>query len=398
MPNYTRRLSNDLAASIRLDQLRQLQAQLGKLIQEANDLPRDEESGLDRSTHSSVSSSSKNVSSLERLARDASESSAPLKGDSHDVESGTSTLPASYKLRRRSQLAPVTYDDDTTQHNARGRTLSRVASTDTLPVTHRLKQTDDLSITHRNGVTSDATIISTSGSDSQRKPKRTYSPFWRSRSRSSEHSSSFRRNSLASRNRSSIFGTGKKDASSLLDSSCKSHPQLPTYDFLQKDDEEKGGGSLLPGAKWWHGVFLVSLISLTACMITLWAPYPIGARMPTEIIATMPWSNGCQGLQSCICPRETICADDLLSMIFLTIARSTAWADYPLYMLMFMSKANNLNNFLQGTALRCWINFSDYHRVHSLFGIIVGFESTSHTFFHILRWARRNDDIQVRLL
>ena len=120
--------------------------------------------------------------------------------------------------------------------------------------------------------------------------------------------------------------------------------------------------------------------------------------MPTETIATMPWSNGCQGLQSCICPRETICADDLLSMIFLTVARSTAWADYPLYMLMFMSKANNLNNFLQRTALRCWINFSDYHRVHSLFGIIVGFESTSHTFFHILRSARRNDDIQVRLL
>jgi len=121
----------------------------------------------------------------------------------------------------------------------------------------------------------------------------------------------------------------------------------------------------------------------------------MGARMPTKTIAAMPWSNGCQGLQSCICPRETICADDLLSMIFLTIARSTAWAAYPLYVLMFMSKANNLNNFLQKTALRCWINFSDYHRVHSLFGIIVGFESTSHTFFHILRWARRNNDIEV---
>jgi hypothetical protein len=117
--------------------------------------------------------------------------------------------------------------------------------------------------------------------------------------------------------------------------------------------------------------------------------------MPTEMVATMPWSNGCRGLQSCICPRETICADDLLSMIFLTIARSTAWFDYPLYMLLFMSKANNLNNFLQKTALRCWINFSDYHRVHSLFGVIVGIESASHSFFHVLRWARRRDDIQL---
>ena len=118
--------------------------------------------------------------------------------------------------------------------------------------------------------------------------------------------------------------------------------------------------------------------------------------MPSDDVAQMPWSNGCQGgLQSCICPRQTICADDLLSMIFLTIARSTAWFDYPLYMLLFMSKANNLNNFLQKTALRCWINFSDYHHVHSLFGIIVGIESASHTFFHLLRWARRKDDIQV---
>lgn len=175
---------------------------------------------------------------------------------------------------------------------------------------------------------------------------------------------------------------------------------LHEYDFLTAEEkkQDQEGGSLRPGAKWWHGVFVFSLISMLACIITLWAPYPIGARMPTEQIATMPWSTGCKnGLQSCICPRETICADDLLSMIFLTIARSTAWFDYPLYMLLFMSKANNLNNFLQKTALRCWINFSDYHRVHSLFGIIVGIESTSHTFFHVLRWARRNNDIQLLL-
>mmetsp|Transcript_57970 Transcript_57970/g.122952 ORF Transcript_57970/g.122952 Transcript_57970/m.122952 type:complete len:166 (-) Transcript_57970:697-1194(-) len=152
----------------------------------------------------------------------------------------------------------------------------------------------------------------------------------------------------------------------------KSMKRLPNYDFLQKD-EDKDEGSLRPGAKWWHGVFFFSLISMLACIITLWAPDPTGARMPTAIIATMPWSDGCQGgLKSCICPRETICADDLLSMIFLTLARSTAWFDYPLYMLLFMSKANNLNNFLQKTALRCWINFSDItkyiHCLASLWG------------------------------
>ncbi|KAL7547366.1 hypothetical protein ACHAWF_010683 [Thalassiosira exigua] len=92
---------------------------------------------------------------------------------------------------------------------------------------------------------------------------------------------------------------------------------------------------------------------------------------------------------------RTICADDLISMIFLTIARCTAWFDYPLYMLLFLSKANNLNNFLQKTALRCWINFSDYHCVYLLFGMNVGVESACHTFYHVLRWAWRNSNIQL---
>ena len=213
----------------------------------------------------------------------------------------------------------------------------------------------------------------------------------------SSHSRSIRAK-RSSRNRSSSSRHFLQAPKRILlpSGSIKSFRHLPTYDFLQKDNEGKEGGSLRPNAKWWHGVFFFSLISMLACIITLWAPYPLGARMPSETIANMPWSSGCQGIESCICPRETISADDLLSMIFLTIARSTAWFDYPLYMLLFLSKANNLNNFLQKTALRCWINFSDYHRVHSLFGIIVGLESTSHTFFHLLRWARRNNDIQVR--
>lgn len=177
----------------------------------------------------------------------------------------------------------------------------------------------------------------------------------------------------------------------------RSFRSLPNYDFLQKNNEENEGSSLLPNAKWWHGVFIFSSISALACLISLWATYPIGARMPSDQIASMPWSNGCQGVATCICPRETVCADDPLSMILLTIARTTAWFDYPLYMLLFMSKANNLNNYMQKTALRCWVHFSDYHHVHSLFGIIVGLESTSHTLLHIARWARRNNDIHVRL-
>ena len=43
-------------------------------------------------------------------------------------------------------------------------------------------------------------------------------------------------------------------------------------------------------------------------------------------------------------------------------------------MLMFLSKANNLNQALQSTALRVFMNFSDQHKVHSLFGMIVAIE------------------------
>jgi hypothetical protein len=370
-----RRASNELAASIQIEQLRLLQAQLGNLIQKKDSIH-----GLDLSTHSSVSSSSGTVCSLERMSRDTSEISPLTKDVHYDLESGTSIMPTSYEQQS-------TKVDDDTMHDTHGHTFYPEAfteSTDTLPITHcRVRVSFDDADSMISSDSTDPTK-STCGSFRKSKPRRKYSlqaaRSWRSRQK---------------RARSSILGTKNKDGPSIDDSECKSLRQLPTYDFLQKDDEEKEGGSLLPGTQWWHSVFLLSVISMAACIITLWTPYPMGARMPTKIVATMPWSNGCQGLQSCICPRETICADDLLSMIFLTIARSTAWANYPLYMMMFMSKANNLNNFLQTTALRCWVNFSDYHRVHTLFGIVICFESTSHTFFHILRWARRNNDIQV---
>ena len=169
----------------------------------------------------------------------------------------------------------------------------------------------------------------------------------------------------------------------------------PSRHGLLEKDKKIDHSSVLPNAKWWHSIFVFSFISVVVCIIRTWAPYPYGARMTTDMVAETDWSDGCIGMDSCICPRETICADDLTSMILLTIARCSAWFDYPLYMCLFLSKANNLNTYLQKTILRCKINFSDSHKIHRLFGIIVGVESTSHSLFHLLRWARRNDDIQL---
>ncbi|EJK47714.1 hypothetical protein THAOC_33548 [Thalassiosira oceanica] len=127
----------------------------------------------------------------------------------------------------------------------------------------------------------------------------------------------------------------------------------PSSDETGKDDllENKKKTEVRAADNWWKFVFVFSFISMTACVLTLWLEYPYGARMSTEEVATMPWSNGCVGLDSCICPRTTI--------------------------------------------LKCWINFADSHEVHSMFGTIVGLEVTSHSFFHLLRWAKRNDDIQL---
>ncbi len=93
------------------------------------------------------------------------------------------------------------------------------------------------------------------------------------------------------------------------------HQNLSNYDFLDIEKSKLGNqASVFPNAKWWHGIFVFSLIAVLACIITLWAPHPFGARMPTEMVAETPWSDGCKNLASCICPRETICADDLLAI------------------------------------------------------------------------------------
>ena len=97
------------------------------------------------------------------------------------------------------------------------------------------------------------------------------------------------------------------------------------------------------------------------------------------------------GLDSCICPRESICATDKLSMVLLALARCFAFFDYPLYMMMFLSKAHNVNNVRRRTILREWIDFSDMHHIHSIFGVVVGMETMFHSFFHMLRWGINND-------
>ena len=125
-------------------------------------------------------------------------------------------------------------------------------------------------------------------------------------------------------------------------------------------------------------------------------PHPFEEQTEAEPNPFFSSDDGCaDGLQQCICPRETICADTRLYMLLLALARCSAFFDYPLYMMLFLSKAHNINNALRRTALREWIDFADMHRIHHIFGVVVGVETMSHSFFHLLRWGLRGDDIQL---
>ncbi len=143
---------------------------------------------------------------------------------------------------------------------------------------------------------------------------------------------------------------------------------------------------------WWHAVFFFSIISLLVCLLQLVLPPPYGLMMTSTEVAAAGVAPGCEDdLERCICPRETICATEKLSIILLALARCSAFFDYPLYMMLFLSKAHNLNNHLRRTICREWIDFGDMHTVHKIFGIVVGIETMSHSFFHLLRWGLNNE-------
>ena len=119
---------------------------------------------------------------------------------------------------------------------------------------------------------------------------------------------------------------------------------------------------------------------------TTFAAPPLGANSGSN-------SSACAGPEFepmngiCICPRETVCVKNVRSLIFLTLARLSAYADYPLYALLFISKANNLLGFLQRTHLSEFFPLNDMHQLHTFAGKVVGVEVIWHSFWHILRWS-----------
>lgn len=126
-------------------------------------------------------------------------------------------------------------------------------------------------------------------------------------------------------------------------------------------------------------LFAASLTCVAYAGITSFAPDPLGAM-----------SKDCEcddGLEECICKREAIFATTRFQMFCLAMARCSAYADYINYMLLFLTKANNLRTYLQTTYLSEFVPFYDLHAIHVISGTIVGVEVMWHTFWHLLRWG-----------
>ena len=366
MPRYNRRASNELSTSVRIDQLRTLQTQLAVMIEDAEDLGGGSSDSLENSLRRASDSLQLSPDGSEgaveppspthRASRFPRQPRPALGGrggsvgnigdddDEHDVESGRAASDGviqSFRMGssgsehvRTQSIGSEVVDGIPAQLQLSRQNTRRKSNAAESTVSEESDFTSASSALDRTTRTVDTADTCESDSlDRSMRWRRKFQKRRKTRSKSPSKKGSGNRSkspsirpSLADvgKRTSSIFG-GRRQASKAA------RETLPSYEFLLQNE---GGGkeerSLLPNTKWWHGVFIFSLVAVLACIITLWAPYPIGARMPSAQVAEMPWSNGCQGIDTCICPRETICADDLLSMIFLTIARCSAWFDYPL--------------------------------------------------------------------
>lgn len=118
-------------------------------------------------------------------------------------------------------------------------------------------------------------------------------------------------------------------------------------------------------------IFALCGFSLVWILITSFSPKPVG------LLRKDNW----------ICPRKTVCAEDWWSLALLAVSRSSAYFNYPLMMMLFLSKANNLRTFLQRTPLSLFVPFYDLHRIHTVAGGIVGVSIMIHGACHILRWV-----------
>ena len=137
-----------------------------------------------------------------------------------------------------------------------------------------------------------------------------------------------------------------------------------------------------------HPIFILSLLCVGVAVVTTFAPPPVGVNTGRD-------GPECAArhisMSVCICPRITVCADTWSAVLFLVLARTSAYFDYPLYLALFLSKAHNLRAYLARSYISEYVDLKDLHGLHSLAGGIVAFEVFWHSFWHLLRWGLSGD-------
>lgn len=139
-------------------------------------------------------------------------------------------------------------------------------------------------------------------------------------------------------------------------------------------------------------LLVACLVSAIYCVITSFGTAPVGVLEDASDIDGFGGDEGCKdGLKRCICPRNTVCAQSIVQVASLGIARVSIYAVYPFIMILFLSKANHLVSLLQSSVFGVYFQFSELHHLHTQGGKIVELATWVHVFFHCLRWGFRDE-------
>ena len=124
----------------------------------------------------------------------------------------------------------------------------------------------------------------------------------------------------------------------------------------------------------WPARRLLRHVDLPFIMVTTFGPQPLGLMV-----------NGT------VCPRPTVCALEWYTLLLLAVSRGSAYATYPIMILLFLSKANNLRSWLQRSCFSIFVPFHDLHHVHVIGGHVVGIAVAIHGLAHFTRWASQGN-------
>lgn len=124
--------------------------------------------------------------------------------------------------------------------------------------------------------------------------------------------------------------------------------------------------------------------------------FPPGARAKYDLLL---WDDGYLIIgddgQFTLCPRPSICAEGLMQLIAIAIARLSAFASYVFIGACFFTKMHFLNHFFASTYLRKFIPFASLHHIHKKSSKILGMLILMHTISHYIRYIARNDIDQL---